>query len=204
MLRIKELNFIFFFMPVFLIACKGQKLDNKFNNIKVNNMENTLNKYGIESYKAPELNVPIWIDGDGNEIKDPISLSDYEGKYKVIYCFQAWCPGCHSRGFPALKEMVEALKGNAKVEFFAVQTVFEGAEANTIDKVKEIQKEYDLKIPFGHDVGDKSSRNISTIMNSYRTGGTPWFILINQEGTVVFNDFHLNVKNAIDYLKEIN
>ena len=114
----------------------------------------TLNKYGIEGLQAPELNVPVWIDGEG-QATDPVSLKDYEGQFKVLYCFQAWCPGCHSRGLPALQKMTEALKDNEKVAFLAIQTVFEGSHANTLERVKEIQKEYNLDIPFGHDVGMK-------------------------------------------------
>ena len=55
-----------------------------------------------------------------------IKLADFEGKFKVIYCFQSWCPGCHSAGLPNLKKMVNALQDNDKVAFLAVQTVFEG------------------------------------------------------------------------------
>ncbi|AMS41435.1 hypothetical protein N7E70_011930 [Aminobacter sp. NyZ550] len=29
-------------------------------------------------------------------------------------------------------------------------------------------------------------------MQDYRTGGTPWFIIIDPAGKVVFNDFHLD------------
>ena len=135
---------------------------------------------------------------------DPIKLSDYQGKFKVIYCFQSWCPGCHRVGLPALQEMVEALKDNDKVKFFALQTVFEGEEVNTKEKMLETQKKYGLEIPFGHDVGSVETGNRSSTMYNYRTGGTPWFIFIDQNNNVVFNDFHLNVEKAIEYLKEVN
>lgn len=161
-----------------------------------------MNKYGIVGYQAPEFNVPLWIDGDGIEI-DPIKLKDFDGKFKVLYCFQAWCPGCHSQGLPSLQKMEGALKDNNKIEFLAIQTVFEGLHANTFERVKEIQKRYNLKIPFGHDIGDENTRNTSSIMFNYRTGGTPWFIFIGQEGTVIFNDFHLDTQKAIEYLKEV-
>ena len=80
-----------------------------------------MNKYGIEGHQAPELNIPIWIDSKG-EKSDPVTLKNYDGKFKVIYCFQAWCPGCHSRGLPALQKMVTALENNDQVEFLAIQT----------------------------------------------------------------------------------
>ena len=165
-------------------------------------MQDTRVKYGIEGQKAPELNVPLWIDADGNKTS-PVLLGDHEGQFKVIYCFQSWCPGCHSRGLPALKQMTDALEGNDKVTFLAIQTVFEGAKVNTFDKLAETQEKYDLKIPFGQDNGDETTRNISSTMVNYRTGETPWFILINQEGTVIFNDFHLNTEKAIEYIKDV-
>jgi thiol-disulfide isomerase/thioredoxin len=153
-------------------------------------------------FKAPELEVEQWIDANGN-VSKTIELRDFKDKFKVVYCFQSWCAGCHSRGFPSLKKMVTALKDNGNIAFLAIQTVFEGHDTNTYDKLLETQKQYDLKIPFGHDSGDESSNNISKVMLNYRTGGTPWFILIDKNNSVVFADFHLNVANAIDFLKEI-
>ena len=153
-------------------------------------------------YKAPEFDVTQWIDKEGNKIS-PIKLSDFDGKFKVVYCFQSWCPGCHSAGLPSLKKMMDALDGNKKVVFLAIQTVFEGHEENTFDKIIEIQKKYDLEIPFGHDQGDENSGNRSKVMRDYKTGGTPWFIFIDQRNNIVFSDFHLNAENAIEVLKTI-
>ena len=148
--------------------------------------------------KAPELRVEQWIDKYGKKT-DPIKLSQFEGKFKIIYCFQHWCPGCHSVGLPSLKKLVDEFEGNDKIAFLAVQTVFEGAHANTYDKIAETQKKYNLKIPFGHDEG----KGRSTIMQDYQTGGTPWFIFIDQYDNVVFADFHVNVDGAIKFLKEL-
>jgi len=158
--------------------------------------------YGIEGHKAPELNVAQWIDTNGDLTSD-IKLKDLAGKFKVIYCFQSWCPGCHSQGLPALQQMVKALEGNDMVAFLAIQTVFEGFESNTFDKMRETQQSYELKIPFGHDIGDDSTRNISHTMYHYRSGGTPWFIFIDQNDQVVFNGFHLNTEKAIEYLTSL-
>lgn len=159
--------------------------------------------YGIVGEQAPELSEEIvWVDEKGEE-QTPIQLSDFKNKFKVIYGFQSWCPGCHSRGLPALQKMVEALKANDKVVFFAVQTVFEGFQTNTKEKALETQKKYDLPIPFGHDIGNEQTGSRSSIMYHYRTGGTPWFILIDQNNRVVFNDFHLNIEKAIEYLQAI-
>ena len=151
--------------------------------------------------KAPKFEVKHWTDAHGNKTQ-PIELSDFEGKFKILYCFQSWCPGCHSRGLPALQKMVEALKENETIVFLAIQTVFEGYEVNTYGKMIETQKQYNLKIPFGHDAGD-DDKSTSNIMKNYRTGGTPWFIFIDNHDTIVFADFHLNENAAIKFLKTL-
>ena len=153
-----------------------------------------------QPFRAPEFNVKHWIDANGNKI-DPIKLSDYKGKFKIVYCFQSWCPGCHSKGLPDLKKMVEELKDKENIVFLAIQTVFEGFESNTYEKMVETQKQYELKIPFGHDAGDDDASR-SNIMKTYQTGGTPWFIFIDKHDNVVFSDFHLNPQAAIDFFKE--
>lgn len=160
-------------------------------------MEAESNKKQV--FKAPEFEVNNWIDANGNKI-EPIKLSGFKGKFKVVYCFQSWCPGCHSKGFPDLKKMVEGLTVNKNVVFLAIQTVFEGHESNTYEKVIETQKQYDLKIPFGHDAG-VDGKSISNIMKNYQTGGTPWFLFIDKHDNVVFSDFHLNPDAAIEFLK---
>lgn len=161
-------------------------------------MNNNINT----TFKAPEFDVAKWIDANG-KATEPIKLSDFSGKFKVVYCFQSWCPGCHNSGFPALQKMTESLKGKDDLVFLAIQTVFEGHYANTYEKVAETQKKYNLKIPFGHDPGDESSNNRSKILTNYNTGGTPWFIFIDKDDNVVFADFHVNAENAIEFLKTL-
>lgn len=164
------------------------------------NMENHEKEFKIVN--APEFGVKEWIDENGNKTGQ-IKLSDFKGKFKVVYCFQHWCPGCHSAGLPNLKKMVEALSGNDKVAFIAIQTVFEGFEENSYDKLLETQQRYGLRIPFGHDAGhDGKSR--SSFMQNYQTGGTPWFVFIDQNDRVVFADFHINVEGSIEFLEGID
>ena len=150
---------------------------------------------GINSQQAPELRVPYWIDGDGHE-RAPLTLAELGDGYKVIYCFQHWCPGCHSRGFPTLKKLVKELSDKG-FDFAVVQTVFEGAEHNTVEKLRQTQFEYDLDLPFGHDLPPEGSQYPS-IMEDYRTGGTPWFIIIAPNGEVIFNDFRLDADRWIE------
>jgi len=159
------------------------------------------NQVKEQPLRAPEFHVKDWIDAYGN-VTSPIKLSDLKGQFKILYCFQSWCPGCHSRGLPDLKKMVDALKEKDTISFLAIQTVFEGHESNTYEKMVETQKQYGLKIPFGHDAGD-DGKSRSNIMTNYQTGGTPWFIFIDKHDAIVFADFHLNVDAAIAFLKTL-
>jgi len=158
-------------------------------------------KEQAQVFKAPEFHVNTWIDSEGNKT-DEIKLSDFKGQFKIVYCFQSWCPGCHSKGLPDLKKMVDALSENENIQFLAIQTVFEGHHANTYEKMVETQKKYNLKIPFGHDAGN-DNKSHSNIMSNYQTGGTPWFLFIDKHDNVVFSDFHLNPEAAIQFLKTL-
>ncbi len=148
------------------------------------------------SLRAPELRVAQWIDAQG-QARTPLTLTELGGGFKVIYCFQHWCAGCHSHGFPALAKLVDALSG-AGFGFAVVQTVFEGFEANTFERLRETQLRYGLALPFGHDHPAASHcAAVPTVMQDYGTGGTPWFIVISPAGEVVFSDFQLDADRLI-------
>lgn len=145
--------------------------------------------------KAQELRVNDWIDADGRPMDKPIRLADLGTGYKVIFCFQDWCAGCHSHGFPTLKLLKEALTDKG-FGFAVIQTVFEGAEANTFDKLRLNQERYGLAIPFGHDQPPEGE-HYSTFMADYHSGGTPWFTIIDPEGDIVYADFRLDARRLL-------
>ena len=145
--------------------------------------------------KARELRVTNWIDANGEPMAKPLQLADLGTGYKVLYAFQHWCPGCHSRGFPTLRALQDGLKGQ-DIGLAAIQTVFEGRNVNTFDKLRHNQKQYGLKIPFGHDVPPPSER-YPTFMEDYRSAGTPWFTVIDPKGDVVFADFRLDASRFL-------
>lgn len=152
----------------------------------------------MEILIAPPLRVGTWIDREG-ELRPPLSLSELGPAYKILFCFQHWCPGCHSNGFPTLVAMVSGLAGGPH-GFAVIQTVFEGEAENGFDRLRENQLRYGLHLPFGHDVSIGQAR-IPTIMQDYHTMGTPWFIIINPREQVVFSDFHLDAGRAIEALR---
>ncbi len=120
----------------------------------------------------------------------PVRLADLGDEYKIIFNFQHWCPGCHSRGFPTLRFLYDSLKDRG-FGFAAIQTVFEGSDVNTCDKLQLNQEQYGLPIPFGHDVPRDGDR-YPTFMADYRSAGTPWFTVIDPNFNIVYADFRLD------------
>lgn len=132
---------------------------------------------GIRGQVAPALRVEDWLD-------ESFSLVDHAGQTVVLYAFQAWCQGCHTHGFPTLKALVEAFPDAA---FAAVQTVFEGYEENGRERRQEMRDRYGLAIPFGQD----EDRPVPAMMAAYRTGGTPWFVVVGPDGKVAADGFQV-------------
>ena len=153
---------------------------------------------GIEGRQAPELALDYWIDGDGKP--SSFSVRESKGKWVFLKCFQNWCPGCHSSGFPTLKAFSDEFYGNPKVAIAGIQTVFEGHSVNTQEDVRKLQLRYDLPVVMGHDPGDSETHSMPSTMKNYRTGGTPWLVLINPDGIVVYNGFHVNPDKLIEYI----
>ena len=161
---------------------------------------------GIQGYVAPELEVPYWIDGKGKE-QAAFSIAANKGKWIYLKCFQHWCPGCHATGFPGLVKLVKAFPNHDQLAVAAIQTTFEGFSTNDQDALRKNQQRYDLDIPFGHDTGKSTAEHGSrerypNTMISYQTGGTPWIIIINPKGHVVFNDFRVDSDKLITFLSE--
>jgi len=145
--------------------------------------------YGIEGRLAPDFGIDTWFNLP--EGKSRVELADHADQCVYLYCFQSWCPGCHSLGFPAMLRMMELFADEPKLAFLTVQTVFEGFGTNTLDAAREVARKYELDIPVGHDPGPESSGSV--LMPRYRTGGTPWTIVIDRDRRVRFNGFQADV-----------
>ena len=81
-----------------------------------------------------------------------------------------------------------------------MQTVFEGFGVNTVQAGRKMVQEFGLDIPVGHD-GGNGKRSI--LMRRYRTGGTPWAIIIDKQGTVRFNGFHIAPDAAAELIDKL-
>jgi len=153
---------------------------------------------GILGKPAPSWIVDNWTNLPADA--ESINISDYQGKVIYLYCFQSWCPGCHKYGFPTLKKLLNIYKDITDVRFIAVQTTFEGFHTNTFESAKRTARQYELNIPIGHS-GTAGKR--SQVMRDYRTGGTPWTVIIDQNGIVQYNDFHIKVAQATDLIDKL-
>ena len=164
------------------------------------NKQPALERYGIRARTAPEIRLDYWIDADGEPAT--FSVLEQRGKWVFLKFFQNWCPGCHKSGFPTLKKFSDAFHDHPEVAIAGVQTVFEGFSSNTQSAVRELQLRYELPIVMGHDPGTKATDNHPLTMINYRSGGTPWLVLVAPDGTVVFNDFHADADSLIKFVRE--
>jgi thiol-disulfide isomerase/thioredoxin len=154
---------------------------------------------GIVARKAPPLHANEWFGlAKGASTFD---VSAHKGKVIYLFFFQSWCPGCHSRGFPALAAVADHYKGSADVVFATVQTVFEGFGINTAAAGLHDVQERGLDLPFGHDPGPKGKRSLT--MGRYRSGGTPWTVIIGPDGVVRFDGFRISPKRAISLIERL-
>ena len=153
--------------------------------------------HGLVGQPAPEFRVDKWI----ANVDGSLHIADIAEPVIYLYNFQSWCPGCHSHGFPTLTAVREALRAAGKenqVKFLAIQTVFEGHDTNTANAARASVERHGLSdIALGHDSGHPP-----TIMADYRTGGTPWTVIIGPDRTVLANGFQLDADQALSIITE--
>ena len=153
---------------------------------------------GIVGQPAPSWGVTQWTNLPQDD--KTLDVTDFSGKVLYLYCFQSWCPGCRRTGFPTLVDLVDRYETAEDVAFVAVQTVFEGYQINTAQAGWRMAQEFGLDIPIGHD-GSNGKRSI--LMRRYRTRGTPWAIIIDKQGTVRFNGFHIAPDDAVELIEKL-
>ncbi|MAO26432.1 MAG: hypothetical protein CMN15_04400 [Roseovarius sp.] len=81
--------------------------------------------------------------------------------------------------------------GDDRVVFAAVQTVFEGFSENGPERRAEMLRDYGLDLPVAQDEGQRPAT-----IAAYRTGGTPWIVIIAPDGRVAYNDYHIDPARA--------
>jgi len=94
-----------------------------------------------------------------------------------------------------MKKLVDNLSSK-NFGFAVVHTAFDDDLRNSQDRIREMQLRYEIKVPFGHD--PKIGKAYPTVMQDYQTRGTPFFIIIDPQGTIAFADFSLDADKLID------
>ncbi len=155
---------------------------------------------GIKGEEAPALLLDEWFDGDGNEM-DQVDLYDFtsEEKYVVMMFYFNTCHGCHEYGLPDYKQIIDAFEGDDRIQFLAVQTVMGAPKKNQPKHIIKTQKKYDIHIPFGHDYAEEDG--VARLMKVYDAVGTPWYVVINPEGKVIYNHYTMVPEEGIALLK---
>ena len=161
----------------------------------------TNKKNGSVGDKAQDWQIKGWIDGDGKST-DHITVSDFEGKVVYLKLFKYGCPGCHSVGFPNLQAVHNEFGEDSSVQLLGIQTAFSGKGYNNFEKLKIVQEDYNLPIPFGHDPG-ATDAEYPDVMVKYQTRGTPWVIIIDKKGIVRYSDFKIDSNRAIAMIKKL-
>ena len=147
--------------------------------------------------KAPSFGEIEWI----QSFKDDLDIGDLKGKVVYISTFQDVCPYCHQFGLPALQELYELYKDEKDMQFIAIQTAFEDDSENDITSAKTVIKDYNLVgMPVGNSKTDEYDRPI--FMDTYRTGGTPWVIIIDKDGIIQYSDFQIHLDLAMAMLRQ--
>jgi thiol-disulfide isomerase/thioredoxin len=157
--------------------------------------------YLMLNEQAPKWDVGPW--HQLPEGKTSLDISDFKGKVLYMYCFQSWCPGCHSRGFPTLKQVAEKYKDDDGVGFIVFQTVFEDKASkpvNTFENLKKIAKKYGLTMPFAQ---SGSREDKSKVMKAYQTRGTPWTVIIDKKGVIRYGGFHITPADAAKLIEKL-
>ncbi len=155
-------------------------------------------RLGVAGQRAPDWPEVEWLNLPSETPR--LDLSDLRGQVVYLFFFQSWCPGCHAHGFPTLQALEERYRDHDEVFFVAVQTVFEGFATNTKERAIQDLEDYGLAIPLAHDAGEDGP---SAFMRAYRTGGTPWTVIIDRDGVVRWNGFQIDEEQGTKIIESL-
>lgn len=183
-LEVKRRN-QFLFFDLTLIPSKNGNIEiNSDGSIK------DLDKPGLLNKVGPELTVDQWF-----AIPEGLTprLKPNRGKVICMILFQFDCPWSREKGLPQLKAMQDAFADDPEVLLFAIHTPFRNFETNNHSNAIRLVKEIGLDIPVGQD-GSVDKRTVT--YDAYRAYGTPWFVVLDKQGVVRFNNYDFPIRDA--------
>lgn len=118
------------------------------------------------TFAAPQFTLPGL---DGN----PISLSQYKGKWVVLDFWGAWCRWC-IKGFPQLKEAYKNYDG--RFEVIGIDN------RDSLDRWRSAVQQYEL--PWVNVYNDTDTPEGTTLLEQYAIQGFPTKVIIDPEGII--------------------
>jgi len=101
-----------------------------------------------------------------------------------------------------LQAVRDRFRDDPDVAFVAIQTVFEGYASNTFERGREVMAKFGLEdVPMGQSGGPGEP---SKFMRRYRTGGTPWTVVVAPDGSVVWDGFHIGSSDAVALIERLS
>lgn len=113
---------------------------------------------------------------------------DLLGKPTLILIFSLGCPGCLGRAIPYANRMVYEY-GN-ELNVIGIHSNFEGVDFNT-EQFQKAKEDFYIRFDFFKD------KNFNTTFLDYGAGGTPHWILVNEDGLLVYSIFGSDPNNAL-------
>ena len=129
-----------------------------------------------QSFPAPEWRIGEWINGN------PGSLADHRGKVVLIDFFQLWCPGCKRFSVPLFNRWHEQYGERDDLLVVSIHTVFEGHDYQNPEKLREFVEIWGIEHPVGIDSYATAGDEVPETMRRYRTGGTPFVVIVDKAG----------------------
>lgn len=190
-LEIKRKNQFMFFNLKLIEAVKG--------NVEINADGSVidLDEPGILDELAPELTVNEW-----SGISKGISarLESNRGKVICLLLFQADCEWTRKVGLPELKAIQDKFADDPEVLLLAIHTPFRNFEKNTFSNALQLVEKFKVDVPVGHD-GSANKRTVT--YDAFNAYGTPWFVVVDKQGVVRFNDITLPLADAIKLFRKL-
>jgi len=108
-------------------------------------------------------------------------------RYSFLF-FNLGCPGCKGRALPYANRVV--VENGENVNVVGIHTRFEGPEY-MLEDFQKAKEDYFIRWPFYKDDGQAST------FHKYEAGGTPHWILLNEEGKLEYSIFGSDLNNAL-------
>ncbi len=116
------------------------------------------------------------------------NLKEFKGKPVLILFFSLGCPGCKGRALPFANRIV--VENGENINVIGIHTRFEGPEY-ALEDFEKAKQDYFIRFPFYKDDGQANT------FHKYAAGGTPHWILVNNEGELEYSIFGSDPNNAL-------